>query len=217
MDWHSHIDAYCERIDPGFWSEPINAVTNLAFLLAALWVWPRVAGLPLARALAAILFGIGIGSFLFHTFATPWAALMDVVPIGVFILLYLFAVHRDVIGLGFWPALGATALFIPFAAITVPLLGMLPFFGISAFYWTVPILLVIYALALHRTLHITRGFLTGAGLLALSISARSVDETLCNFIPFGTHFLWHVFNAVMLAWMILVYRRHMLAGAARDR
>lgn len=217
MDWHSHIDAYCERIDPGFWSEPINAVTNLAFLLAALWVWPRVAGLPLARALAAILFGIGIGSFLFHTFATPWAALMDVVPIGAFILLYLFAVHRDVIGLGLWPALGATALFIPFAAITVPLLGMLPFFGISAFYWTVPILLVIYALALHRTPHITRGFLTGAGLLALSISARSVDETLCNFIPFGTHFLWHVFNAVLLAWMILVYRRHMLAGAARDR
>lgn len=217
MDWHSHIDAYCERIDPGFWSEPINALTNLAFLAAALWVWPRVAGLPLARALAAILFAIGMGSFLFHTFATPWAALMDVVPIGAFILLYLFAVHRDVIGLGFWPALGATALFIPFAAITVPLLGMLPFFGISAFYWTVPILLVIYALALHRTPQITRGFLTGAGLLALSISARSVDETLCNFIPFGTHFLWHVFNAVMLAWMILVYRRHMLAGAARDR
>jgi hypothetical protein len=217
MDWHSHIDAYCERIDPGFWSEPINALTNLAFLAAALWIWPRTNGLPLARALAAILFAIGIGSFLFHTFATPWAALMDVVPIGVFILLYLFAVHRDVIGLGFWPALGATALFIPFAAITVPLLGMLPFFGISAFYWTVPILLVIYALALHRTPHITRGFLTGAGLLALSISARSIDETLCNFIPFGTHFLWHVFNVVMLAWMILVYRRHMLAGAARDR
>lgn len=217
MDWHSHIDAYCERIDPGFWSEPINALTNLAFLAAALWVWPRVAGLPLARALAAILFTIGMGSFLFHTFATPWAALMDVVPIGAFILLYLFAVHRDVIGLGFWPALGATALFIPFAAITVPLLGMLPFFGISAFYWTVPILLVIYARALRRTPQITRGFLTGAGLLALSISARSVDETLCNFIPFGTHFLWHVFNAVMLAWMILVYRRHMLAGAARDR
>ena len=143
MDWHSHIDAYCERIDPGFWSEPINALTNLAFLAAALWVWPRTNGLPLARALAAILFAIGIGSFLFHTFATPWAALMDVVPIGAFILLYLFAVHRDVIGLGLWPALGATALFIPFAAITVPLLGVLPFFGISAFYWTVPILLVI--------------------------------------------------------------------------
>jgi hypothetical protein len=44
-----------------------------------------------------------------------------------------------------------------------------------------------------------------------------VDEILCNLIPFGVHFLWHFFNAVMLAWMILVYRRHMLAGAARDR
>lgn len=217
MDWHSHIDAYCERIDPSFWSEPINALTNLAFLIAALWVWPRTAGLPLARALAAILFAIGVGSFLFHTFATPWSALMDVVPIGAFILLYLFAVHRDVIGLGVWPALGATALFFPFAAITVPLLGMLPFFGISAFYWTVPILLVSYGLGLRNVPHITQGFLIGAGILALSITARSIDETLCNVIPFGTHFLWHIFNALMLAWMILVYRRHMLAGAARDR
>lgn len=121
------------------------------------------------------------------------------------------------IGLGLWPAVGATALFIPFAAITVPLLGMLPFFGISAFYWTVPILLVIYGLALRKLPHITGGFLTGALLLGLSISARSVDEILCNLIPFGTHFLWHVLNAVMLAWMILVYRRHMLAGAAPDR
>jgi hypothetical protein len=217
MDWHSHIDAYCERIDPSFWSEPINALTNLAFILAALWVWPGTKGLPVARALAAILFAIGIGSFLFHTFATPWAGLLDVAPIGIFILLYLFAVHRDVIGLGFWAALGATALFLPFAAITVPLLGMLPFFGISAFYWTVPILLVIYGLALHKTPHVTRGFLIGAGLLALSITVRSVDETLCDILPLGTHFLWHILNAGMLAWMILVYRRHMLAGAARER
>ena len=100
MDWSSPINAYCERFDAGFWSEPINAITNLAFLVAAIWVWPRTRDLPLARALAAILFSIGIGSFLFHTFATPWAALLDVVPIGAFILLYLFAVHRDVIGLG---------------------------------------------------------------------------------------------------------------------
>ncbi|MBR2655355.1 MAG: ceramidase domain-containing protein [Loktanella sp.] len=217
MDWHSHINAYCERLDASFWSEPINAITNLAFIIAAIIVWPRTKGLPLAQALAVILFIIGLGSFLFHTFATPWAALLDVAPIAAFILLYLFAVHRDIIGLGLWAALGATALFFPFEAIVVPLLNMLPFFHISGFYWTVPILLVAYGLALHKTPGIRQGFLTGAAILAVSITARSLDDTLCNVLPIGTHFLWHIFNGVMLGYMIFVYCRHMLAGAARGR
>ena len=113
--------------------------------------------------------------------------------------------------------MGATALFVPFAAITVPLLNLLPFFGISGFYWTVPILLVLYGLALRRKPLITHGFLTGAAILSLSITARSLDDILCDVAPFGTHFLWHVLNAVMLAYMIHVYCRHMLAGAGAGR
>ena len=35
MDWTASIDGYCERLDPSFWAEPLNAWTNLAFLLAA--------------------------------------------------------------------------------------------------------------------------------------------------------------------------------------
>jgi len=71
MDWTQAVDQYCERMGPEFWAEPVNAVTNLAFVLAALVVWPRAVGL--GRVLAVILVAIGIGSFLFHTFAQPWA------------------------------------------------------------------------------------------------------------------------------------------------
>ena len=39
------IDIYCERLDPSFWAEPINALTNLAFIAVGFWVlrgiWPR--------------------------------------------------------------------------------------------------------------------------------------------------------------------------------
>ena len=35
MTWTAPIDAYCERLDAGFWAEPLNAATNLAFILAA--------------------------------------------------------------------------------------------------------------------------------------------------------------------------------------
>jgi hypothetical protein len=87
MDWTRAVNAYCERTDAGFWSEPINALTNGAFLLAAGLVWPMTRGDTGARLLACVLGLIGIGSFLFHTVAEVWAGLADVLPILIFILL----------------------------------------------------------------------------------------------------------------------------------
>jgi hypothetical protein len=217
VDWFAQIDGYCERTDFAYWSEPLNALSNLAFLIAALILWRRSADVPVARALCAILFFIGVGSFLFHTSAAIWASAADVVPIGIFIFVYLFAVNRDVVPMGHGRAVFATALFVPYAAILVPILNQFPFIRISNFYWSVPILLGIYALLLRRKPGIARGFVIGAGLLSLSIIIRSLDETLCEAIPIGTHFLWHVLNAIMLGFMIHVYTRHMLAAAPTER
>ena len=33
MGWARQIDAYCERLGPEFWAEPVNAVTNAGFVL----------------------------------------------------------------------------------------------------------------------------------------------------------------------------------------
>ena len=209
MDWTAQSDGYCERTDLTFWSEPVNAVTNLAFIIAALWMWQRSRGVVEARVLCAILFAIGVGSFLFHTYATAWAGLADVAPIGMFILFYLFLVHRDFVGLKGLRAELATALFLPYAAVMVPLLNLVPFFRISNFYWTVPILLFLYGAALWRRMPQTaRGMILGGALLCVSISVRSVDETLCHHLPIGTHLAWHILNAIMLGWMIEVYLRH---------
>ena len=217
MDWFEQVDGYCERTDFSYWSEPINAATNLAFIIAALVLWRRSTGVPMARVLSVILFATGLGSFLFHTHATLWASVADVVPIGIFILTYLFVVNRDMVPMGGWLAALATALFIPFAAVLLPVLNQIPFVAISNFYWTVPILLALYAVLLRRKPGIAQGFLIGAALLCLSITIRSLDEILCDVIPVGTHFVWHLLNGVMLGWMIHVYTRHMLATAPQGR
>ena len=75
MEWTRYVDGYCERMGPEYWAEPINAITNLAFVLAALVMWRRARGVPLARALCVVLGLIGIGSYLFHTHAQVWAAM----------------------------------------------------------------------------------------------------------------------------------------------
>ena len=120
-----------------------------------------------------------------------------------------------------WPlraSLVGTAAFLPWASIFVPVFSALPFFALSAMYWPVPLLILVYAILLRRRAPETAvGMLWGATILALSLVFRSLDGPLCTAIPAGTHFLWHLLNALMLAWMIEVYRRHLLEGGRRGR
>ena len=66
------IDLYCERLNAGFWAEPVNAFTNLSFLIAAITSWrlgSRQQSLtPGNYVLIGLMAAIGIGSGLFHTF-----------------------------------------------------------------------------------------------------------------------------------------------------
>ena len=216
MDWTRAIDAYCERTDPSYWSEPVNAVTNLAFLVAAAVMWRRSFGA--GRGLAAVLFVIGIGSWLFHTYATAWAAMADTLPILVFTLVYIFLANRDFWGWPVWAAgLGAAA-YIPYSAALTPLFDALPFFTISSFYWPLPALIFAYALLLRRRApSLARNLAIGAAILCVSLTARSLDEPLCDALPIGTHFLWHVLNAVMLGWMIETWTRHVRAPSTEHQ
>jgi len=93
------IDLYCERTGPGLLQEPINTVSNIAFLIAAIIAYYRldkrgnsdVAEMVLI--ISAVL--VGIGSILFHTFANPIAHKADIVPIWFFVGSYtLLAVYR---------------------------------------------------------------------------------------------------------------------------
>lgn len=34
MDWTAPVDICCERLDASFWAEPLNAVSNLAFMIS---------------------------------------------------------------------------------------------------------------------------------------------------------------------------------------
>lgn len=216
MDLFAPVDPYCERTGPEYWAEPVNALTNGAFLVAAgVMAWRlRGARMPLARALVVVLAMIGLGSFLFHTHANRLTGLMDVLPILTFILLYIFAATRDFLGARPWLAALAVLAFLPYAALTVPLLRAVPVLGASAGYLPVPLLILVYAVFLARRAPGTaRGLAIGAGILLVSLFFRSIDMVVCDALPMGTHFLWHLLNALMLGWMIEVYRRHRAVSA----
>ncbi|MGB0498874.1 MAG: ceramidase domain-containing protein [Rubricella sp.] len=213
MDWWQQSDNYCERTDFSFWSEPLNAVTNIAFILSVLIVFAilrREGRLALWEGtLLAILSAIGIGSFLFHTFATSWAALADVLPILLFILVYVGVATVRFFGLPWWAGPVAVVLFFPYAfAVGAAVSATVGDLNGSVAYVPVPILILIYAALLWRRAPRTaRGLAIGAAILVVSLTARTVDEAVCDAFPIGTHIFWHILNGIMLGWMILVLAR----------
>ena len=212
MHWTSPVDAYCERIGSGLWAEPLNLATNLAFVMAAAVMFRRCRGRPAGQALAALLLAIGLGSGLFHSVAERWAALADTLPILLFILACLYLANRDYLRLRPAVAAAVTALYLPWSAALVPVFARTGI-GSSAAYAPVPLLILLYAALLRRRAPTTaRGLAAGAGILILSLAARTLDTPLCPRFPPGTHWLWHLLNALMLAWMIEVWRRHRPAG-----
>lgn len=197
------VDAYCERTGPEFWSEPVNALTNVAFLIAAIAAYRLLAGRrprpPLVVALVVLLAAIGVGSFTFHTVATSWAAALDTTPILLFMLTYVVAFAHHFVGAPLKWAWVAAPLFAGFSLAVNSVVG----FG-----GYVPALVGIAVLAavmvFYREYRYARWFAGIGALFAASLALRTVDEPWCSAIPLGTHFLWHVLNAVVLYLLVRV-------------
>ncbi|GJE17471.1 ceramidase domain-containing protein [Methylobacterium marchantiae] len=223
-DWFAPIRAYCERGDAGFWAEPLNAVSNGAFLIAAFLAF-RLVGFrrdPAAAALAALVAIVGIGSFLFHTFAVWWSMLADVIPIALFIYAYFLLAMRRLLGLSPLPAILATMAFAIFAAGLEPALDVLTGRSIerlsngSIAYVPAILALVGVAVGLLMPQSCASGparrraglsLLIVAALFGLSLTFRTLDARLCPSLPVGTHFLWHILNAGVLYGLIRIVFR----------
>ncbi len=218
MDWFAEVNSYCERTDPSYWSEPVNALTNLAFILAGLICLRRLGERADrgVRLLIGLLILIGIGSYLFHTHAQIWALLADVLPILGFILVYVHLATTRFLRAPVWAGLLAAAAFLPYSMLVGTFVRALAGdLNGSVSYVPVPILIAAYALILRRRAPSTaRGLAIGAAILTVSLVFRTVDTQVCTAFPIGTHFLWHILNALMLGWMIAVLLRHGDRGLA---
>jgi len=210
------VDIYCERLGPEFWSEPVNAISNIAFILAG------VIGFREARrvgwrngwifALCSLALCIGVGSFLFHTFAQRWAGIADVVPILLFILVYLFAAARYLFGLRWLFAVPAAI-----AAFGLALLarnGVLMLAtkqqlnGSEGYAPALALLLGSTILLAIMGRPAARWIAAAAVVFITSLGTRIADVHVCDHFPLGTHFLWHTLNGVMIGLLLIAIIRH---------
>ncbi len=200
MDWGRAVDLYCERTDPSFWAEPFNAVTNAAFLIAALAAfvrWRRGGAKDWSvLALIVVTAAIGVGSFIFHTVATSGAAKFDTIPIAVFIYGYLLFALRRFHNLSLLVSLG---ILLAFSAFNYAEAMIVPRGALNGSHAYLPALAALVAVAWPMRRHEAgRWLFAAAATLAVSLTFRSIDMAVCDVLPLGTHFLWHSLNGLAL-------------------
>ena len=218
MNWGEPIDLYCERTDAGLWSEPFNALSNLGFLLVAMLLWRQARGRGRdLQLLNALIFAIGVGSLVFHTVATRWAALLDVGFIAVFVLAYFQRFQRHVLGCGegaAWRGLGVFLALAAGFAVALRAGPTLPLNGSEIYLPPFALLLYCAGAARRRGLAAGMWLMAASGLFLFSLACRIADQALCPFWPAGTHFGWHLGNAAVLACCMEGLLRHLPGGAA---
>lgn len=199
---------YKERFgNPAFWAEPLNAITNASFLIAAVFAWDLAARRRVNNretiVLLSLASAIAVGSFLFHTMPNSLTMWMDMIPIATFQLYFLWLVGTRMLKL----SRGASA-----TLVTAVVGSSFAFFPLhnylngSLFYLPVLIAMLVIGFVLSSGKSSEpKLLLWAAGCFSIAVVARTGDWI----VPwkFGSHFLWHSINGVVIylalrAWIV---------------
>jgi hypothetical protein len=225
MSLSGHVFLYCERgTNEALFAEPLNAASNASFFLAALAALLLLLRRPSEMRGAdhylfiALVFLIGLGSLSFHLLADRASLFGDVIPIDMFMLVYLgFALNRFLRVPPGWTVL----ILIGFAAIVLLTMqvkcwgGGIGFPGAevtgaseclngSLVYLPALLAMAVVGGVMAERKHPAAPYILWAALIfAISVTFRSLDLALCDAYQFqgrkiGTHFVWHLLNGLAL-------------------
>lgn len=193
---HDVLPLYCETpANPAlvFPDELVNALTSFfpfvtgLFAMWYLWRTGNRHWLPWALAILTSL--TGLGSVAWHAHRTPFTLLIDALPGVIYfcILVAVWMIHisNRWIALAAGVALAAFIFLVPLSVKQQYQMVMIGFFGVlavsflfltwqrqrAAFRWALP--------------------MVGCGLAAAAF--RTLDLHVCEVMPVGTHFFWHLF------------------------
>ncbi len=215
-DYFTPIDLYCERLTPSFWAEPFNAISNISFVIAgimALLIARKLHKLDINILILSILaILIGIGSFLFHTFANTWSSFADVIPIWSFIALFIVVAIIKKTGKSIFQV-GKVA-----SCIIAIILGIIwitssgsasqtqastDIFNGSMQYLPAFIAICFFAFMSWKKQSPVKNYAIGSAVIfSISLVARTLDLYLCADFPIGTHFIWHICNGSMVGLLL---------------
>ncbi len=193
---HGKQPVYCETtLNPlgEFPYEPVNTLTSLAPVLlgglALIYLIRRRESSRVAYALAVLTILTGFGSIAWHALRTDLMLILDAAP-GIVYVITIVLFWFYYLGARYWGVvvvalfIAATILIPPESGVIKPLSGVLVLAAIA---------IGLVVATWYRKRHAFKFALPMIGAGVLAIGLRSLDLRVCDTIPFGTHFFWHIF------------------------
>lgn len=192
------IDYFEEPLFGGYF-EPVNTVSNIFFLCAAYFIHRERKRHGIQdRFSQAYLWStilVGLGSAAWHFHQAGVTLLLDVVPMFGLIAMAVgraaFLIGRN--RLQGIIILGCTLLLVFVGRFTLVDGGVTGHGPLAV----LPSLIFLGGLAYLRGGQ-AKGISLPAGVFVLSVVFRQLDHMAGAYVPFGSHFLWHLLNAVVL-------------------
>jgi hypothetical protein len=210
----NYIDNYCERNNqPDFFAEPLNLITNIFFIIGAILAFrflQKNKQLLLKNwdiiFLIITLAAIGFGSGAFHSVPNQATLLMDVIPIGIFMHLYIVVFFRRVVGLNMVFSVAALIAFIALGMVFQKTFSPETLNGTIMYvpaYSTLILMVLILCFIKQSPLYLH--LIYTAVIWTFSLAFRTMDMDICSYTGgVGTHFLWHTLNAIVLYRLIIL-------------
>jgi hypothetical protein len=207
------MSLYCERDLPGWFAEPLNTVTGLAYLVSAWQAWRQ---LERARwreqwdlhLLAGLIAFVGVASMLWHASGSAWLHWFDAAAVAAFVIAYWQVFLVRVSGMGWIGLAGAWVLTGAWLALFYLALPEL-FLGSTLVYAPLlGLLLVAVAMSARINRRLARDLLLASVLFVLAMVVRAADQLLCEWVIVGTHWLWHLLIAGLLFVLVDGMIRH---------
>lgn len=195
----------CELQNNLLRSQPANLFTNIAFLASSFFIFKLIKKKKITdKGIYSLFFGsilIGLGSISHHTFPDNFTLLLDGLPIYIFLFLGLSQLLYILMG----NKIKAISLILVYVLLNffAPIVIKIPFdpnaiTPIINIVFLLPIIFIFYKRFGTKTNKLTLSF----GFYALATIFFLLDEKICSQFPLGTHFLWHIFNAFAVYYLV---------------
>ena len=212
IDIFSKFPQYCESATNFWLHEPLNAITNLAFIIGAYYLFKLIKkeklSMPLGLILLSLMIILGLGSLAWHSYRSLPTLLLDEIPIYIFIIFAGYYLTQTLtrshkITLMILASISA-AYYLIFAYIP----GINISNGVLKYIFALLIFLVLSTFIVKK-FGSGYNFILSFSIFAVAIIFRIIDLFVCSNFPIGTHFVWHILVAmVMYLVSITILRLH---------
>lgn len=202
------MDFYCERINLDFFNEPINILSNVFFLLASVIVFLNFIKFKTKKVFfifPILVFFIGMGSASFHSLPNKITLTLDVLPIFLFSIVFVFFFNIKILKLKNINNFLFIILFISLYFI-LPEIFNYEFLNGSEYYLANDFTILFYIFLIKREKKLFINLVSIFLIFNLSIYFRSIDNYVCENLNIGTHFIWHFLNSFVLYKLCLIFK-----------